>query len=245
MCAGLALWDYHRRKGGGWAFVISIVLALFFWPRTPYPKKLEADRKVSAARSEWDNLLTRWKREASASGFHEQLKAFEKRKQEYIDLPNLRRRMLVKLDSNRKDAQLKRYLDRFRIDRGGIKHIGPSRTAMLASYGVETAADIHPKKVPKIPGFGDFLTSELLAWRDRHEKNFRFNPNEPVDSRDIAEMERQLETKRQALLSALRDGPRTLQRLSHEIAATRPRLLPLMDQAWTTVKMADLQKQSL
>jgi len=245
VCAGLAAWDYYSRKGGGWAFVISVALAIYCWPRTSYAKQLEAERKVAAARSGWENLLNRWKREASVSVFQELLKGLEKHKQDYLGLPNERRRMLAKLDAQRKAAQSKRYLDRFRIDHGQIRNIGPSRTAMLASYGVETAADIQPKKILKIPGFGDFLTNELVAWREGHEKNFRFNPNEPIDSRDIAEMDRHLESKRQSLLSALRDGSRNLQRVSLAITAARPRLLPLMEQAWTAVKMAELYKQSL
>jgi len=80
---------------------------------------------------------------------------------------------------------------------------------MLASYGIETANDIDGSKIRQIPGFGAVLTSALVAWRKEHEKNFRFNPNEHVDRRDIEAFDRGLEAKRQTLQTALRQGPAT------------------------------------
>ena len=80
---------------------------------------------------------------------------------------------------------------------------------MLASYGIETAADIKKAKIMQIPGFGEALTSELVEWRKKHERNFRFNPNEPVDRHEIDAMDRDLESERQNLLTTLRQGSAT------------------------------------
>ncbi len=116
---------------------------------------------------------------------------------------------------------------------------------MLASYGIETAGDIKKSKIMQIPGFGEALTSELVEWRKMHERNFRFNSNEPVDRHAIDAMDRDLESQRQNLLSNLRHGPDSLRRLSQEISAARVRLTPLLEKAWTGLKVAEAKRDAL
>ena len=116
---------------------------------------------------------------------------------------------------------------------------------MLASYGIETAADIERSKIMQIPGFGATLTSELVRWRQGHERNFRFNPSEPVNWRDIDAIDRELEARRQNLLSTLQQGPDVLQRLSQEIKAARPRLMPTLEKAWSVLKIAEARRNAL
>ncbi len=121
------------------------------------------------------------------------------------------------LEAEREKRQRRRYLDRFRIDRAKIHGIASGRIAMLASYGLETAADVEHTKIMRIPGFGSTLTLELVQWRQGHERNFRFNPNEPIDRRDILAIDRELDTRRQNLISTLQQEPNSLQRLGQEI----------------------------
>jgi DNA-binding helix-hairpin-helix protein with protein kinase domain len=116
---------------------------------------------------------------------------------------------------------------------------------MLASYGIETAADINKAKIMQIPGFGEALTSDLVEWRKQHEWNFRFNSNEPVDHHQIDLMDRDLESQRQNLLSTLRQGSDSLRRISHEITSARSRLLPILDKAWTNLKIAEAHRDAL
>ena len=152
---------------------------------------------------------------------------------------------MARLEADREKLQRQRYLDRFRIGRAQITGIGPSRTSMLASYGIETANDIDGYKIKQIPGFGEVLTSTLVAWRKEHEMNFRFNQSEPVDRRDVEALDRELEAKQQNLQSALRQGPAALMRLNQEIIAARPRLMPLLEKAWDNLKVADAQRKAL
>ena len=116
---------------------------------------------------------------------------------------------------------------------------------MLASYGIETAADIDYGKIIQMPGFGEVLTSELVKWRQGHERNFRFNPNEPVDQRDIHAVDRELAARRQILLTTLRQGPDTLRRLSQEISAARSRLIPLLERTWNSHKIAQVRRDAM
>src|SRR5205807_10334856 len=78
-----------------------------------------------------------------------------------------------------------------------------------------------------------------LRWRRNHESNFRYNPNEPVDRRDVEAMDLELALRRQDLLSMVRKGPGALASLSREIRAARDRLMLLLEDAWTALKMAE------
>ncbi len=208
-------------------------------------KRSAAERTYSATHAEWQNALGRWQREASRNAFSEKLKSLENSRTELIDLPHERRRRMAKLEAQRESEQRQRYLDRFRIERAGIRGIGPGRTSMLASYGIETAADIAGQKITQIPGFGEALTSDLVQWRRGHERNFRFNPNQPVDPRDISALDRELEARRQSLFTMLRQGPDTLRRLSQEISAARSRLMPILEKTWSPYKIAEARRNAL
>jgi len=244
MCTGLIA--CNAVGGNGWAAaLVSYGFAFAVWPRVSSEKRAAAERAYGTAKTEWEGALSRWKHEASQNGFTEKLKGLEKARTELADLPNERRRRLAKLESEREIRQRGRYLDRFRIDRATIRGIGSSRTAMLASYGIETAADIEGTEVLQIPGFGETLTSELIKWRRGHERNFRFNPTEPVDRRDIDTMERELQARVDSLLPLLRQGPDAVRRLSQEITAARLRLMPTLDKAWQSLKIAEAERNAL
>lgn len=89
---------------------------------------------------------------------------------------------LNKLKGMREAHQRTAFLDRFLIRRAKIPGIGPAKTATLASFGIETAADITKASILAVPGFGEALTGKMLAWRQAHEVKFRYNPSpEPSD----------------------------------------------------------------
>lgn len=244
-CAGLVACSATLGEGGGCWWLIAYGLAFGSWPRVSVEKRAEVERACSAAKVEWDLALSRWRREASHNIFAEKLRSLEKARAGLADLPNERRRRLAKLEAERELRQRHRYLDRFRIDRAKIHKIGLARTSMLASFGIETAADIDGPRILQIPGFGQALTFELVQWRRKHERNFRFNPNEPVDRRDIDAIDRDLELRRQSLLSTLRQGPDALRRVSQEISAARLRLMPAMEKAWTALRIAEARRDAL
>ncbi|MGA2402691.1 MAG: hypothetical protein ABSG91_13465, partial [Syntrophobacteraceae bacterium] len=120
------------------------------WPRVSPEKKAAAGQAYYVAETEWKRLVAQWKREASSEAFAAKLNILEKARVELADLPNERRRRLAKLEAEREKNQRQRYLDRFRIERAKIHGIGMGRTAMLASYGIETAADIERSKIMRI-----------------------------------------------------------------------------------------------
>ncbi|KVV10886.1 MULTISPECIES: topoisomerase DNA-binding C4 zinc finger domain-containing protein [unclassified Pseudomonas] len=82
---------------------------------------------------------------------------------------------LKQLKATREDRQRTVFLDRFLIRRASISGIGAGKTATLASFGIETAADITAYTVRAVPGFGEALTAKMLIWRQEQEAKFRYN----------------------------------------------------------------------
>lgn len=226
-------------------FLAAFISALLVWPWVSSEKRMKVERAFDAAKAEWNNELGRWRREASRDIFTEKLRTLEKARADLIDLPNERRKRIALLEAQRENKQRQRYLDRFRIDRAQIPGIGPGRTAMLVSYGIETAADVDRYVIMEIPGFGEVLTDALARWRNYHERNFRYNPNEPVDQRDIYALDQELETQRRRLLIELQEGPVTLGKLSRDITAARISLMPGLDKAWNKYKIALAERDSI
>jgi DNA-binding helix-hairpin-helix protein with protein kinase domain len=241
-CCGLLAFLYNI---GGLAVLISCVLAVAVWPRISPERRAAADRMYSAASIAWQQALARWQEEASQKAFSEKLKSLEMARTELVNIPNERKLRIVKLQAARESHQRRRYLDRFRIDRASVRGIGTGRSSMLASYGIETAADVAYEKIIQISGFGEGLTSELVKWRHGHERNFRFNPSEPINPNDIRALDRELEARRQSLLTLLRQGPDKLRRLNQEIVAARPRLMPVLEKTWNSFKIAEAHRKAL
>ena len=210
MISGLVACNSLAKEGGPLWGLAAYVLAFAVWPHVPAEKKAQAEQAHATAKGEWENAVSRWRREACQSTFKDNLHKLEKARSDLADLPKNRQRAIAKLESERETHQRQRYLDRFRIDRAEVPGIGSSRTAMLASYGIETAADVERGKIYQIPGFGQKLTGELLKWRREHERNFCFNPAEPLDRRDVHALDRDLESQRADLLRVLGQGPEQL-----------------------------------
>lgn len=95
---------------------------------------------------------------------------------EYQGLDENLTRELRDLKTNREARQRADYLDRFRIRSARINGIGPAKKATLASFGIETAADVSEWAVSRVPGFGEVMTERLVAWRRSKEQRFRYNP---------------------------------------------------------------------
>lgn len=119
---------------------------------------------------------------------------------------------LMKLKSTREARQRTDFLDRFLIRRATIPGIGPAKTATLASFGIETAADITASAVRAVPGFGEAMTGKMLVWRQSHEAKFRYNASpDPSDIQAENAVRSASATKQIDLQNKLRSGLAALQ----------------------------------
>ena len=127
---------------------------------------------------------------------------------------------IMRLKSSREARQLANFLDRFAIRRARIAGIGPAKTATLASYGIETAADITQRAVMAVPGFGEAISAKLMLWRRGHEAKFRYNPaSDPSDVQAENAVRAANAAKRADFQSKIQSGAAALQTASQRLAA--------------------------
>jgi hypothetical protein len=164
--------------------------------------------------------------------------------QALTDLPNDEKRQLQKLALSIKEAQLRRHLDRYLIANGKISKIGSGRKAVLASFGVQTAADIERHRISAIQGFGPALVSSLVAWRQSVEGKFVFNPKEPINPNDIATVKAGIVRRKTELENKIRTLATSLQQASESSLSQRAKITTLANQAFAARKQAEVNEQS-
>ena len=120
-----------------------------------------------------------------------------------------------------------------RVYLGGahISGIGPERTAILQSYGIDTADDVTPAAVMAVPGFGTHLAINLVRWRLGIEKRFAFDPKKGIDPADIALLEQAVLTAKAKLERTLSKGAADLDQIRQRILLSRHKLTPAVTEA--------------
>lgn len=112
---------------------------------------IQRDQNLSRAQAAWGTI------ESLKGQFDKELKA-----------------RLCALQQNHKDSYMRSYL----IADASIAGIGSGRSSTLASYGIETAADISTGRLHGITGFGPVLRSALLEWKGSLLSNYQPPPDE-------------------------------------------------------------------
>jgi DNA-binding helix-hairpin-helix protein with protein kinase domain len=120
--------------------------------------QLEAD--VTGLKTSWNSLANGSKQTHIISSAQTAWSTIQSLKDQFD------KEMAYKLDILRKQHK-DSYLRSWLIADAGISGIGPGRSSTLASYGIESAADISAERLYGISGFGPVLTSSLLAWKTR------------------------------------------------------------------------------
>jgi len=137
----------------------------------------------------------------------------------------------LKLRESVRDAQLRKYLSGFLIANAKIGLIGPGRKATLASFGIETAADVNAIMLARVRGFGETQKADLMAWRVGLEAKFLFNPTRGVDPHDDQALAAQFAAQKSRLDTTLREGLSELQKLRFDLLRMRSATEALLDSA--------------
>jgi len=143
---------------------------------------LEAD--LATAKSNWNSLANASKCRQALSKANTAWTTIESLKIQYDKEIDSR---LSILRQQHKESYLRSWL----IADASISGIGPGRSSTLASYGIETAAEISPGRLYGINGFGPVLTSSLLAWKDALLSQYR----QPTDNQLVKNEEKSLLAK--------------------------------------------------
>lgn len=185
------------------------------------------------AREEWRRIAQRWPRETGDEAFAAKRKVLEDARGAYLALARSDRDSPQSFASRRREQQLQNDLARHLIVGAGIKGVGPGREATLASYGIESAADVTPDALRAIPGFGRGLIDQLLAWRRDLEAGFADDPNRPIDPAELRALEDETRQERERLAQTLRRGADDLRALADQARRNRVMLRMQLERAWT------------
>lgn len=148
-----------------------------------------------------------------------------------------------RLDANREALQREQHLRTCFISDHDIPGIGPGREQLLASYGIETAADIEADRIDAIKGFGKVLTGNLLKWKKEMLATFRFDPTTSIPEDEMRTLALKYQQLQESLLLHLERGAAELEALAaHTRRELDVREQPLhqLAAAWAQAK-ADLQ----
>lgn len=192
-----------------------------------------AHRNAAAevAQRNFDALVARMRHEAASPKFDAMKRDLGNAHDEWQGLAALLKSELDALKVNALERQRDRYLDRFLILSAKIQGVGPTKKAALRSFGIETAADVTITGVRAVPGFGEALTSTMMAWRMTILQNFVFDPRAGVSPSDEAAVRNRIGMRRTTLERNLANGAGELMRLRRDAVARTQALLVQMKAA--------------
>jgi DNA-binding helix-hairpin-helix protein with protein kinase domain len=188
--------------------------------------------RLDTAKKEWDSANAEWQKRTGSQTFFEKKNGLNDLKRKWDDVPNLRHRKLNELRQQHERLQKEAFLDRFKIESARINGIGSGRKGILASYGIETAADIDRKRLRTIPGFGPALQGALLDWKEGLARKFTFNPNIPIDPSDTAAVEKDILAIKIDIEKRIRAGLVELRTICSQIEAARRDLRGKTEEAY-------------
>ena len=191
----------------------------------------------------WDQIDQRYRIEGDVSRFNEARRQSELRIREYNDLPNDESRRLADLSRRQRDMQLKYFLERFSLVNAKIKSVGSARKATLRSNGIHTAADISRQRIEQIPGFGPATAGLLLSWRSDLERRFVFNPSQPINPGDIAQVKSDIAQRRLALETALKADLLAIRTAAAEIQRSRADFTNRARAVWVEYEQAEADEK--
>lgn len=183
-------------------------------------------------------LQERWQREASDEPFTTKMRELKRLAEEHGQLPARRQQMIRDLERDLYNVQLRHFLEKFDIASAEIPHVKDNRKAMLSSYAIDDAAAVTPTAVEAVPGFGQFLTGQMMAWRRTLESKFRFDPKRGIDPFDVQRVDQDIAKRRMEIELILSRGQMELNEIRRRITVVRGQLQDQLQQAWMEMAQA-------
>ena len=139
------------------------------------------------------------------------LAAATRTSRQWDGLPSLRTERHRQLEKNKRQEQLRQFLQTQLIESARIKGIGAGRVAMLSAYGIDTAWDVETQRVQQVPQFGPVLADRLVAWRQEREHAFAYDPSRPLPQEAVIRLEKEIEDAQRRLVDNLRRALQALE----------------------------------
>lgn len=200
------------------------VVQFFAGPRHDHFIKTAGDVELR-----WLQALDDWQKRGDDTAFAKAKSGLVALKAEIDALPVIEQKRVQDYAANRRAEHLKAHLDRFQIRRHKIAGVGPSKLAILTSYGVETAADISSGRVQAVPGFGPVNSRALVEWRQQLERKFVYNANPtPADRLALNTIKAEVDRKAAELKARLAKGPIELAKVGNASRQARLAVDPVL-----------------
>jgi DNA-binding helix-hairpin-helix protein with protein kinase domain len=202
-------------------FWIWLIVGLIGYVSFNEKKSVDARPFLTAyeeATKRWGYELANWNQRVGIDAFTKLRSELIDARNAYVNLIAEEKTLLQNYRNERRNKQLHAFLDTFYISKALIKGIGPGRLATLASYGIDTAADINKSRLLGLPGFGQAIAGPLLVWRENLEKRFVYQANENENDRiEQARIKSSIEAKLSPIRQKLSAGEVNLKNLRHKI----------------------------
>ena len=199
-------------------------LPLAFWGYAMTTKSKSIDpipfiRAYIEAEVRWNKALPEWYRRIGYNDFLDLKEELTAARNSYRSLTEEERRLFAKYQSERGERQLHAFLDQFDIQHSKVRGIGPAKQVTLASYGIDTAADINRAALLAVPGFGEATSRGLLDWRAKLEKRFVYISQEnDTDRQEIARIRSAIEAKAAPLRRKLSVGAHNMELIARRVS---------------------------
>jgi len=200
--------------------------------------KTRFESEVRATEARLRVIQDRWQREASEEPFRIRVSDLKKLAEEHAQLPNRRQQKLRDLERDLYNVQLRHHLERFPVASADTPHVGDNRKAMPSSYGIDDAADVAATAVEAVPGFGQFLTAQMMNWRRSCESKFKFDARGGIDPVDIQRVDQDIAKRRMEIELMLSRGQMELTEVRRRIIIVRGQLQDQLQKAWMETAQA-------
>jgi DNA-binding helix-hairpin-helix protein with protein kinase domain len=205
----------------------------------------DVGKRAKAAKAEWEAARKTFEQAAGNSLFLKARQDAEMLIKQVQNLPGEEARKIAELEAKRRDAQMRRHLERFKVTQAKVSGVGENRKLTLRSYGIETAADVDYGRVTAIRGFGPSIASNLVAWRRAAEAKFTFDPTTGVDPQDVAAVKADIAKNQSDLLGRIAQAVGTLRKSGSDAVASRTSLDPRYAAAWAAHRQAEADLKAL
>ncbi|SAK91530.1 Protein kinase domain protein [Caballeronia calidae] len=171
---------------------------------------------VAVAQRGYDAALSEYDRVRGEHPVSDAFRNLGQIKAQLDDLPQVLALEMKQLQATLVARQMHDFLDRHFIHDAKISGVGAQRKQTLASFGIETAADITSSAIGAVPGFGEGLTNNLLSWKRSIERKFVPSANITPSPQDVNSVNARVASMRAKLEQQLRDGATYLQTVRNE-----------------------------
>jgi DNA-binding helix-hairpin-helix protein with protein kinase domain len=246
---GAAIAAYSTFHGPGLLYTIAVIVSLVvIWKFGAGERNEEARSRAVArqnAQKQYDLAVDSLFRDAGTATFQNRREHLNRLKLEYDDLANRERKDLDTLHTHAEKRQRVRFLEQFFIDKANLSGIGPANRATLASFGIETAAEVEWNRIRRLKGFGDVKTRALVDWRKSLERNFRFNPSLSVTQADINQVKQKVQARAQEIQQEMRKGLAEIQNFPRQQEEAIRRHTPILQRAADRLAQANADWEAL